>query len=99
MTTDVTPEVVLYVGEDCHLCQVARHLLMAIQRSLPFTFREVRIASDPDLERRYLLEVPVVSVDGTEVARGQIAVEPVRAALVRARLDRAAGRFAGGDPH
>jgi predicted thioredoxin/glutaredoxin len=83
-------EVVLYVGTDCHLCQIARHLLMALRRSIPFRFREVEIASDPELELRYLLEVPVVEVDGEVATQAPVEIEAVRAAVVRARLRRAA---------
>ena len=83
-------DVVLYVGTDCHLCEVARHLLLALRRSIPFRLREVKIASDPELERRYLLEVPVVEVDGEVATQAPVEIEAVRAAVVRARLRRAA---------
>lgn len=83
-------EVVLYVGADCHLCQIVRHLLMALRRSIPFRLREVEISSDPELERRYLLEVPVVEVDGEVATQAPVEIEAVRAAVVRARLRRAA---------
>lgn len=82
-------EVVLYVGTDCHLCQIARHLLLALRRSIPFRLREVEIGSDPDMERRYLLEVPVIEVDGEIAAQAPVEIEAVRAAVVRARLRRA----------
>lgn len=83
-------DVVLYVGTDCHLCQIARHLLLALRRSIPFHLREVEISSDPDLERRFLLEVPVIEVDGEIAAQAPVEIEAVRAAVVRARLRRAA---------
>ncbi len=83
-------EVVLYVGTDCHLCEVARHLLLALRRSIPFQLREVPIAGDPDLERRFLIEVPVVEVDGEIATQAPVEIEAVRAAVVRARLRRAA---------
>lgn len=83
-------DVVLYIGTDCHLCDIARHLLLALRRSIPFRLREVPIASDPDLERRFLLEVPVIEVDGEVAAQAPIEIEAVRAAVVRARLRRAA---------
>jgi predicted thioredoxin/glutaredoxin len=83
-------EVVLYSGPDCHLCQVARHLLMALRRSIPFRLREVDVTDVPELARRYLLEVPVVEVDGEVAAQAPVEIEAVRAAVVRARLRRAA---------
>jgi predicted thioredoxin/glutaredoxin len=82
-------EVVLYVGTDCHLCEIARHLLLALRRSIPFHLREVAISSDPDLERRFILEVPVIEVDGEIAAQAPVEIEAVRAAVVRARLRRA----------
>ncbi|TAJ18084.1 MAG: glutaredoxin family protein [Dehalococcoidia bacterium] len=82
-------DVVLYIGTDCHLCDIARHLLLALRRSIPFHLREVPIASDPDLERRFLLEVPVVEVDGEIATQAPVEIEAVRAAVVRARLRRA----------
>jgi len=83
-------QVVLYAGAGCHLCEVARHLLMALHRSIPFQFREVQISSDPDLERRFLMEIPVVEVDGEVATQAPVEIEAVRAAVVRARLRRAA---------
>ncbi len=83
-------QVVLYAGLGCHLCAVARHLLGALRRSIPFQFREVLISSDPDLERRFLLEIPVVEVDGEVATQAPVDIEAVRAAVVRARLRRAA---------
>lgn len=82
-------EVVLYTGPDCHLCRVARHQITALRRSIPFRFREVDVTDDAALARRYLLEVPVVEVDGEVATQAPVGVEAVRAAVVRARLRRA----------
>ncbi|RLT35505.1 MAG: glutaredoxin family protein [Chloroflexi bacterium] len=74
-------EVVLYVAEGCGLCADASRALAALRSAHPFTLTEVDIHTDPELERRYLIEIPVVVVDGLEVARGAIDFLAVRAAL------------------
>lgn len=74
-------EVVLYAAEGCGLCADAARALTALRSVHPFVLREVDIHADPELERRYLLEIPVVAVDGVEVARGAIDFLAVRAAL------------------
>jgi hypothetical protein len=80
------PEAILYVTTNCHLCSVARALLVAVQRTIPFTFRIVNIDGDEDLERRFAIEVPVVEIEGEIVAQGQVDVERVRAAVNAARI-------------
>ena len=80
------PEAILYVTTNCHLCSVARSLLVAVQRTIPFNFRTVNIDGDEELERRFALEVPVVEIEGEIVAQGQVDVDRVRAAVNAARI-------------
>lgn len=90
------PEAILYVTSNCHLCSVARSLLTAVQRTIPFNIRTVNIDGDEELERRFALEVPVVEIDGEIVAEGRVDVERVRAAVNAARIT-AARRGATGE--
>lgn len=76
------PEVTLYSRRGCHLCAVAVHQLRALQRSIPFHLVEVDIEDDEELERRYVLEIPVVAVNGTDVTSAPIEIEAVRQALL-----------------
>lgn len=80
------PEAILYVTTDCHLCSVARSLLVAVQRTIPFNIRTVNIDGDDELAKRFALEVPVVEIDGEIVAQGRVDVERVRAAVNAARI-------------
>ena len=80
------PVVTLYSRPGCHLCDVARLQLRALQRTFPFTLAEVDIAGDADLERRFLLEIPVVAVAGEVVAQEPIDLAKVRAAVIAATL-------------
>jgi glutaredoxin len=73
--------VVLYSRPGCHLCDRARDALEALRASSPFDLRDVNIESDPGLERRFMLEIPVIEVDGAVVAQAPVDLEAVRAAL------------------
>ena len=59
--------VVLYSRPGCHLCDVARDLLMAERQRTPFDLEEVSIEHDEALELAYGVRVPVVEIDGREV--------------------------------
>ncbi|MSP22639.1 MAG: glutaredoxin family protein [Dehalococcoidia bacterium] len=74
-------EVVLYGAPGCHLCAEARRGLQLLAVSTPFVFREVDIHSDPELERRWLFEIPVIEVDGRVVTQAPVDVEAVRRAF------------------
>ena len=73
--------VVLYMRRGCHLCEVARDVILAQQATSPFDFREIDIDDTDELIKEYGIRIPVVTVDGVE--RFEIAVEPSEfAALV-----------------
>jgi uncharacterized membrane protein len=54
--------VTLYMREECHLCEQAKADLESLQEQYPHRLVEVDIDSDPDLQRTYLVEIPVVEV-------------------------------------
>ncbi|HEU4760638.1 MAG TPA: glutaredoxin family protein, partial [Dehalococcoidia bacterium] len=60
--------VTLFTQEDCGLCREAEALLRRLRRRIPFELEVVDIESDETLLRRYWDRVPVVAVDGGEVA-------------------------------
>jgi glutaredoxin len=74
--------VVLYSAPGCHLCEDAAAALEALRRTHEFDHREVDIHSDPEVERRYLLEIPVIVVDGAVVTQAPVDIEAVARALV-----------------
>ena len=80
------PRVTLYGRPGCHLCDVARLQLRALQQTLPFHLRDVSIEGDDDLERRFLLEIPVIAVNDEVVAQAPIDLGVVRTAILNARL-------------
>jgi len=72
--------VTVYTRRGCHLCDEA----IAVVRSVADGRAEVElidIDADPRLIERYTVRVPVVAVDGVEIAEYQIAPEQLDAAL------------------
>lgn len=57
-------DVLVYSRKGCHLCDVVKETLMQVQDKADFQWREVDIDTDPELQRQYNDEVPVVFVDG-----------------------------------
>lgn len=81
------PQVTLYTKAGCHLCEVGRALLLSLQRTIPFHLDLRDVEGDPDLERRFLFEVPVVEIEGEVVCQGQVDLDAVRGAVNRARIE------------
>jgi hypothetical protein len=68
------PRLVLYGRAACHLCDDVREMLGALleeraARGLPLpTVEERDVDTDEALQRRYALTIPVVALDGRELA-------------------------------
>jgi thiol-disulfide isomerase/thioredoxin len=54
----------VYGKPDCAPCEEAKAILARLRKELSFDLVEVDVTRDPELERRYRSEVPVVLVDG-----------------------------------
>lgn len=74
-------EVTLYRKEACGLCNEAEAMLARIANRVPLRIRLVDIDSDPSLQERYFLEIPVVACGGNEIARAPISERSLEAAL------------------
>jgi glutaredoxin len=59
----VTPRLVLYGRDGCHLCDDARAVLVRVGEP----FAEVDIEADDALHKAYLERIPVVALDGEEL--------------------------------
>lgn len=86
MSPATTPVVTLYSRPGCHLCAVARIQLQALRSTFPFQLVEVDIEGDAALERRFLLEIPVVAVGGVVVSSAPIDLDRIREAVIAAQL-------------
>lgn len=72
--------VVVYSRQGCHLCEEA---IAVVERLVtpPHTVEVVDIDTDPALVDAYTIRVPVVTVDGDEVAQYQLDPAALAAAL------------------
>jgi hypothetical protein len=71
---------VLYAKPGCHLCDEMRALVDDVLAGSGVAVREVDITQDAALFERFRYDIPVLEVDGREIARHRVA-EP---ALVKA---------------
>ena len=70
--------VVLYSRAGCHLCDVARGVVLAQRERVGFEFQEIDIEADEELELEYGIRIPVVEIDGEEAF--EVTVDPARLA-------------------
>lgn len=75
-------DVILYTRRDCHLCDVAKEVLRAegIKPKL------IDIDSDPELQRLYTNDVPVIFINGREAFRHRVNISILRRMIVSAGL-------------
>jgi glutaredoxin len=61
------PEVTVFHGAGCHLCERALAQVRALREELRFELQEVAIDGDAELEAAYRELIPVVEIDGERV--------------------------------
>jgi glutaredoxin len=76
--------VVLYSRAGCHLCDIAREVLLTERATAAFDLVEVDVGGDDDLERGYGIRIPVVEIDGEERFEYEVDAAELRS-IVRAR--------------
>ena len=84
----------LYSRPGCHLCDDMKAIVDRVvgHNSSRISVEEVDISTDPDLESRYGVEIPVLLVDGRKAAKYRITEEELRKILeARARQTSGAG--------
>ena len=75
--------VTVFTRDGCGLCREAEELVA--REAAGHDVQRVDIDADPQLQRAYNIRVPVVAVDGTEIAEGRLVPGAVRAAIRAAR--------------
>jgi hypothetical protein len=74
-------DVILYRKPGCGLCDQAEARLASISKRVSIRVTPVDIDSDPSLQSRYFLEIPVISVGDQEIARAPISERALEEAL------------------
>jgi len=70
MTDSVKVEI--YSRPGCHLCDEAKEVIERVRRRIVFSLRVINIETDPELEKKYGEEIPVVFVNGMPAFRYRV---------------------------
>jgi glutaredoxin len=67
-------QLTIYSRPGCHLCDEMKAVVERVARSAaqPLTIEEIDISTDPALEARYGVEIPVLMIDGKKVAKYRV---------------------------
>jgi hypothetical protein len=82
------PTLLLVGKPDCHLCHVLLETAAPVAHELGLALEQKDLRDDPELERRYLFEIPVLLLEGVEVARIRATADELRARLGRLLAER-----------
>jgi len=74
----------IYGKAGCCLCDNAEEVVRYLRREYTFEMERVDITHDLGLYDRYREAIPVLTLDGVEIARGRVAIAAVRTAFVKA---------------
>ena len=64
----------IYSKPGCHLCDDMKAVVERVVRSsaLPIAVDEIDVSTNPELETRYGLEIPVLLIEGKKVAKYRV---------------------------
>jgi hypothetical protein len=71
----------IYSRPGCHLCDEMKAVVRTVAQSVPLSLEEIDISTDPGLETRYGLEIPVLMVEGKKAAKYRIGEADLRRML------------------
>ena len=74
----------LYSRPGCHLCDEMKVVVARVAGAIPLSLQEIDISTDPTLEARYGLEIPVLLVEGKKAAKHRV-TEAALARLLKGR--------------
>ncbi|HVT88296.1 MAG TPA: glutaredoxin family protein [Tepidisphaeraceae bacterium] len=74
--------VVIYSKPDCHLCDVVKAVIERVAKSHPLALEIRNILDDPADHERFKTLIPVVFVNGREIARYRLSEAQLTQALV-----------------
>ena len=75
------PTITLYTKPGCHLCEAVHQTILQVRRRRPFTLLIRNILDDPTDFAHYQHAIPVVLLDGREIARYRLTEKELESAL------------------
>ena len=83
--------VTLYSRPGCCLCEEMEAIVRAVQKDrrneIPFQIEKVDISTDPELNSRFSLEIPVLYINGQFAFMYELRADELRQRLAHARKD------------
>jgi glutaredoxin len=61
--------ITIYSKPHCHLCDLAKEVVERCRQKVDFTVEVIDISQNPELLERYRNDIPVILLDGHEIAR------------------------------
>ena len=78
---------IIYSRPGCHLCEEMKTLVTRVieRTNTAVRLEEINVETDPDLERRFGLEVPVLLLNGIKVAKFRVSENDLKRILTAER--------------
>jgi glutaredoxin len=86
MTQMPPPRVTLYTKPECGLCDEVKEVIEIVRRRRPFEVELRNILENLDEYEKYKHDIPVILLDGVEIARHRMTEEQLEFALQSRRL-------------
>ena len=65
----MSQKITIYSKPGCHLCDRAKEVVERCRHHADFAWEEIDISQNPELLERYRNDIPVILLDGKEIAR------------------------------
>jgi glutaredoxin len=75
----VTATLVLIGKPGCHLCERMRETVAPVAAELGLVLEERDLRADAEIEALYRFDIPVLMLDGREIARHRVTADALRA--------------------
>lgn len=62
----------IYIREKCELCEEAVEVAEKLAKFYPLKWEVYNITNDPEAYERFGMEIPVVELDGVQIAVGKV---------------------------
>ncbi len=68
---------------DCHLCDVAKAVLLDVQKTISFAIEEIDITEDRALFEEFKEKIPVIFINGRKAFKYRVEPDALRRRLAR----------------
>jgi len=76
-------QIILFTKPGCHLCDAVEQTIRRVREDHPFEFNARNILDDPADFEKYQHEIPVVLLDGIEIARYRLSEDELISHLLK----------------